>query len=166
MLTLITRGGAALCLGFALALPAHATPAGDARAAITAAYAGLDKATASRSASGYSVYLAPDFAGFDPKGAEIDGKDKILQALTQTFAQVSTAKSVTRLLTFSLQDGGAVATTHTTLTLSGTKRGKPFVLKSEDHTRDFWVQSGGHWLLKRERGLSATSTLNGHPAPQ
>ena len=165
MLAFIFRAAAALCLCFALTLPAHATPAGDARTAITAAYAGLDKATASRSVSSYSAYLAPDFAGFDSKGAKISGKDKILQALKQTFAQVSTAKSVTRIMAFSLQDGGAVVTTHTRLTLSGTKQGKLFVLKSEEQDRDFWVIPGGRWLLKRERGLSVTSTLDGHPVP-
>ena len=165
MSILVLRAGPALCLSLVLALPTMATPTNDTRAAIGAAYAGMDKATAARNASGYAVYLAPDFAGFDPKGAEIGGKDKILQALKQTFAQVSAAKSVTRLLAFSLRDGGAVVTTHTTLTLSGTKQGKPFVLKSEDHTRDFWVKSGGHWLLKRERGLSASATLDGRPAP-
>ena len=165
MTTLAYRAGAVFWLGFALACPALAAPTDAARTAIGAAYAGMDRATASRNASGYAAYLAPDFAGFDTKGTALGGRAKTLQALAQAFAQVSAAKSATRIVTLSLQDGGAVVTTQATLTLSGTKQGQPFVLKSDDQTRDFWVKSGGRWLLKRERGLSAVQTLNGHILP-
>ena len=142
------------CVTLAFVSPAGASPAQDARQAIQAAYASMDQATAHRNASGYSAYLAPDFVGIDRKGAPTGGKEKTLEALRQAFAQVRAAKSTTQLLTLTLQDGGAVVTTRSQFSLSGTRNGKPFVLESENQERDFWIKSSGRWLLKRERVLS------------
>ena len=164
MSTLSSRLLAALCL-IALALPAQADPVQDARKTILAAYAGMDKATRSRSASDYSAYLLSSYIGVDEKGGETDGKAKSVQALRQAFAQVSAAKSTTQILSLVLQDGGAVVTTHSNLTLSGTKNSRPFVIKSESQVRDFWIKSGGRWFLKRERILSVTETVNGRLVP-
>ena len=156
---------AAILWLIAFSLPVQANSAQDARKAIQAAYAGMDKATSSRSASDYSAYLLPSYVGVDEKGVETEGKAKSVQALSQAFAQVSTAKSTTQILTLVLQDGGAVVTTHSNLTLSGTKNSRPFIIKSESRVRDFWIKSGGRWLLRRERIVSITESLNGRPMP-
>lgn len=125
------RAAAALSLTLtllALIVPAGASPAGDARAAIQAAYAGMDRATANRSAAGYSIYLTPDFVGVDEKGKETAGRDATVQALSGILAQVKAARSATQIQTLTLQDGGAVVVTHSTLSLTGTKNGQPFVI--------------------------------------
>ncbi len=153
-----------LCLA-ALRLPAGADPTHVARTAIQVAYAGMDKATNRRDAAAYSVYLTSDFVGLDEKETNTVGKAKTLQALRQAFAAVHTAASTTQVLTLVLQDGGAVVTTHSVLTLSGTKNGQPCVIRSENQVRDFWVPSGGRWRLKRERVMSAAQTVNDRPVP-
>ena len=165
MSALVSHASVTLCLSLMLVLPVSANPAQDARKAIRAAYAGMDKATRDRSASGYSAYLSPNCVGVDEKGMETDGRARMVQALSQAFAQVNAAKSTTQILALSLQDGGAVVTAHSDLTLSGTKNSRPFVIRSESRVRDFWIKSGGRWLLRRERVLSVTQTVNGQTVP-
>ena len=165
MSVLFYRVGMGVCLSLTLILSADANPMQEARRAIQSAYAGMDKATNNRDTSAYSVYLDPNIVGIDEKGKETDGKAKTLQALSQAFALVSTARSNTKITTLALQDGGAVVTTDSTLSFSGTKNGQPFVIKGENTVRDFWSKSGGRWLLKRERVVSSAQTLNGQPVP-
>lgn len=152
-----------VCLSLIAALPAGADPAQEARHAIQAAYAGMDKAISRRDTSAYAVYLDPDIVGIDEKGKETDGKAKTVQLLRQAFAVFRTAASKTNILTLALQGGGAVVTTHSTLSLSAMKNGRPIVVKSENQVRDFWSKSGGRWLLRQERVILNAQTLNGQP---
>ncbi len=165
MSVLFCRFGMGVCLSLTFILSATANSTQDARRAIQSAYVGMDKATDNRNTSAYSVYLDPNIIGIDEKGKETDGKAKTLQALSQAFALVSAARSNTKIKTFTLQKGGAVVTTDSTLSFSGTKNGQPFVIKSENQVRDFWNKSGGRWLLRQERVISNTQTLNGQPVP-
>ncbi len=160
-----SRFGIILCCGLLAVLPAGADPTQAARHAIQAAYAGMDKAIGNRDTSAYAAYLDPNIIGIDEKGKETDGKAKTVQMLRQAFALFSTASSKTEILTLALQDGGAVVTTRSALTFSAARHGRIFVVKGENQVRDFWSESSGRWLLKRERVVSDTQTLNGRLVP-
>ncbi len=148
-------------LSFGLTLSVSANPQQDARKAIRAAYAGMDKALIHHDVSAYTAYLHPAFVGHYPQGKELDGKDKDAVSLHQLFAMAKTVNSSTQLLSFSLQNGGAVVTTREKFSMSGMNESEPISLKSEGTLRGFWVKVGRHWLLKGERSLSDTTTMNG-----
>ncbi len=165
MSILCCRVGMGLCVSLTLVLPAGADPTQDARRAIQAAYAGMDQAVSKRDVSAYAASLDPNIIGIDEKGKETAGKANTVQLLRQAFGLFSTTASKTEILTLALQGSGAVVTTHSMASFSGTKNGEPFVIKSENRVRDFWSKSGGRWRLKQERVLSDVQTLNGRPVP-
>ena len=154
--------GAALCL---TRMPVYADSTGDAKEAIQAAYQAMDKATSAKNASGYAVYLLPNYVGVDEKGKETNGKAATVQGLSKAFSQLRTATSATRVLSLTLQDGGAVVTTRSSLSFTAIRNGQPFTVTGTNKVRDFWVKSAGHWMLKRERVMSSAQTVNGQPVP-
>ncbi len=160
-----SRLGTIVCLSLIAVLPAGADPTQEARHAIQAAYTGMDKAIGSRDTSAYAVYLDPNIVGIDQKGKETEGKGKTIQKLRQAFTLFSAAASKTEILTLALQGGGAVVTTHSTLSFSAMKNGRLFIVKGENTVRDFWIKSSGRWLLRQERVISNTQTMNGEPVP-
>lgn len=163
--SILSRLGIILCLSFIAILPAGADPTQEARKEIQAAYAGMDKAIGSRDTSAYAAYLDPNIVGIDQKGRETDGKAKTVQLLRQGFAVFHAAASKTEILTLTLQGDGAVVTTHSTLSFSGARKGRTFTVKGENTVRDFWIRSGGRWLLRQERVISNKQTLNDQPVP-
>ena len=161
MLSRLMAVSASVVLSFGPTLTALANPAGDARTAITSAYTRMDKVLVHKDASAYTAYLHPEFFGAYPQGKEIHGKDAEAASLRQIFSLAKTVASSTQIMSCALQDGGAVITTRETFSLSGTNEKGPFVIKSVDMMRSFWVKASGHWLKKRERSISDTATVNG-----
>ncbi len=145
---------------FASAQPNVTNPVSP-RAAITAAYASMDRALIRHDVTAYAAHLYPTFVGVYPQGKEMHGRAEDAASLHQLFAVASAVTSSTRLLTLAFQDGGAVVTTRETFSMSMQADGQPVSVKSVGTLRGFWVRSGGHWLLKAERSLSDTTTMNG-----
>ena len=137
-----------------LTLSASADTEQNASSAIKAAYANMDKALANQDSVAYTAYLLPSFIGEYSNGKVIHGKDEDAASLHQLFSMAKTVTSSTRLLSCSLQNGGAIVTTEETLSLSGINGGSQAIIKSTDTMRSFWLKSDGHWLMKRERFLS------------
>ena len=165
MSNVFCRAGLGLCLILTAVLPAGADPTQAARHAIQSAYAGMDKAIGNRDTSAYAAYLDPNIIGIYEKGKETDGKAKMVQLVRQAFVVFSTASSKTEILSLTLQGGGAIVTTRSALSFSATRNGRSVTLKGENTVRDFWSKSSGRWLLKQERVISNTQTLNGQPVP-
>jgi len=141
--------------GLALSLPGAAAPVQDARAAITAAYASMDRAFARRDLPATMAHFDPGVVTVDEYARQTDGKDKVAAQFRQAFASSGRAgaslKVSTRLLTFSLEGGGAVATTRADYTTSGTQAGVPFVHEDVRYERDYWIKAGRRWRIRREQ---------------
>ncbi|MGI4788914.1 MAG: nuclear transport factor 2 family protein [Janthinobacterium lividum] len=161
MLSRLLTGSTLAALSFGFILPISADPTQDTRAAIASAYTNMNKALARRDSAAYLVYLHPAYSAIFADGKEVHGKDKAAAPLRQMFALANTVTASTQILTCSLQNDGAVVTTQETMSLTSKATGKPLVIKTVDNVRSFWLKVNGRWLLKQERLLSETTTING-----
>jgi hypothetical protein len=148
------------------AIPVLATPpdraADAARRELTARYAGISRAFASKDSAGLSEPLAADYSLKQPDGRVLT-RDAIAAMMTQQMKMMSHPKWVRTIESLTLKGPLAVATVRGVVDAGTTMQGKTHQFHMNALTKDTWSKQGRKWMLKSSQVIENHVEMDGKP---
>jgi hypothetical protein len=159
----------AAIFALACAAPAvHADATSEARKAIAAAYAKMDKAAESKNAAGILALHSPDFSQTSKSGQKRTYAE-LKQMVPQMMKVAKTVKTKTVIEKFALKGNSAIVNNkdHTEILFVNPRNAEQTMKVVVDSTNeDTWTKSSKGWLKKHSKNLTSNQTMNGQPMQQ